>query len=140
MRGFTTWARSDAETPVVALYLSFFFSSRRRHTSSLRDWSSDVCSSDLGNVGNPDIGPERTREAELGLDAALLHDRLTVEATWYHRLTTDALFSVRQPPSVGFPQDKVANVGSLSNTGIELALSGTVFSKPPWGLDLGASV
>src|SRR5438034_9741305 len=29
-------------------YLScFFFSSRRRHTRSLCDWSSDVCSSDL---------------------------------------------------------------------------------------------
>src|SRR6266576_5938353 len=27
----------------------FFFSSRRRHTRSLRDWSSDVCSSDLEN-------------------------------------------------------------------------------------------
>src|SRR5438874_1166357 len=27
--------------------MSFFFSSRRRHTRSLRDWSSDVCSSDL---------------------------------------------------------------------------------------------
>src|SRR6266496_4041485 len=27
-----------------------FFSSRRRHTSSLRDWSSDVCSSDLADV------------------------------------------------------------------------------------------
>src|SRR6266496_5690238 len=27
----------------------FFFSSRRRHTRSLRDWSSDVCSSDLGD-------------------------------------------------------------------------------------------
>src|SRR5690349_23562140 len=26
---------------------NFFFSSRRRHTRSLRDWSSDVCSSDL---------------------------------------------------------------------------------------------
>src|SRR5437868_15040189 len=25
----------------------FFFSSRRRHTRSKRDWSSDVCSSDL---------------------------------------------------------------------------------------------
>src|SRR6266496_1841927 len=25
----------------------FFFSRRRRHTRSLRDWSSDVCSSDL---------------------------------------------------------------------------------------------
>src|SRR6266508_5883147 len=30
----------------VALY-SFFFSSRRRHTRWPRDWSSDVCSSDL---------------------------------------------------------------------------------------------
>src|SRR5207248_8075651 len=28
--------------------LCFFFSSRRRHTSSYGDWSSDVCSSDLG--------------------------------------------------------------------------------------------
>src|SRR5690349_24374687 len=28
-------------------HLFFFFSSRRRHTRSLRDWSSDVCSSDL---------------------------------------------------------------------------------------------
>src|SRR5699024_11522310 len=29
------------------LILLFFFSSRRRHTRSKRDWSSDVCSSDL---------------------------------------------------------------------------------------------
>src|SRR5690349_22886931 len=28
----------------------FFFSSRRRHTRSLRDWSSDVCSSDLSTM------------------------------------------------------------------------------------------
>src|SRR5690349_23708965 len=28
----------------------FFFSSRRRHTRSLRDWSSDVCSSDLPDI------------------------------------------------------------------------------------------
>src|SRR5438132_3936357 len=29
----------------------FFFSSRRRHTISLCDWSSDVCSSDLAHLG-----------------------------------------------------------------------------------------
>src|SRR5438034_9804814 len=29
----------------------FFFSSRRRHTISLCDWSSDVCSSDLFSMG-----------------------------------------------------------------------------------------
>src|SRR5947207_15178291 len=31
--------------------MSFFFSSRRRHTRSLCDWSSDVCSSDLSLRG-----------------------------------------------------------------------------------------
>src|SRR6266705_5506527 len=30
----------------------FFFSSRRRHTRSYGDWSSDVCSSDLGVTGS----------------------------------------------------------------------------------------
>src|SRR6201989_2188199 len=33
----------------------FFFSSRRRHTSSLRDWSSDVCSSDLASSRLPSV-------------------------------------------------------------------------------------
>src|SRR5690349_22668881 len=43
----------DARSIVLAssyyttLTFFFFFSSRRRHTRSLRDWSSDVCSSDL---------------------------------------------------------------------------------------------
>src|SRR6266700_7236652 len=31
----------------LACLASFFFSSRRRHTRFSRDWSSDVCSSDL---------------------------------------------------------------------------------------------
>src|SRR5216683_3008456 len=31
----------------MRFFLFFFFSSRRRHTRSDRDWSSDVCSSDL---------------------------------------------------------------------------------------------
>src|SRR5207249_2472235 len=32
---------------ILFFFLFFFFSSRRRHTRSKRDWSSDVCSSDL---------------------------------------------------------------------------------------------
>src|SRR3712207_7594362 len=41
-------------------YVFFFFSSRRRHTRYWRDWSSDVCSSDLG-AGLP--GRRRRRRA-----------------------------------------------------------------------------
>src|SRR5437016_6665927 len=41
--------RSGARGKVLSLYLLFFFSSRRRHTRLVSDWSSDVCSSDLKN-------------------------------------------------------------------------------------------
>src|SRR5207249_6092479 len=36
---------------ILVVAMSFFFSSRRRHTRSKRDWSSDVCSSDLYALG-----------------------------------------------------------------------------------------
>src|SRR5574341_2068374 len=35
---------------MVVCIVFFFFSSRRRHTRLVGDWSSDVCSSDLGGV------------------------------------------------------------------------------------------
>src|SRR6266511_4127370 len=49
------------------LYLFFFFSSRRRHTRFSRDWSSDVCSSDL-----PDAEPADVRAASVEHEDALV--------------------------------------------------------------------
>src|SRR5438094_1796761 len=50
--------------------LFFFFSSRRRHTRSYGDWSSDVCSSDLrlAYSGEP-FGHRRIGEAPTGREA-----------------------------------------------------------------------
>src|SRR2546428_11964460 len=50
--------------------LFFFFSSRRRHTRSDRDWSSDVCSSDLG--GRVRLGARRAKRLEQELLGAIL--------------------------------------------------------------------
>src|SRR5436190_13389020 len=41
------WFLVVLSTLLFFLFFFFFFSSRRRHTRSLCDWSSDVCSSDL---------------------------------------------------------------------------------------------
>src|SRR5205814_6392748 len=39
----------------VYFFFCFFFSSRRRHTRCLSDWSSDVCSSDLAQASSATI-------------------------------------------------------------------------------------
>src|SRR5699024_11671883 len=41
---------ADCVASRFRVFVLFFFSSRRRHTRSKRDWSSDVCSSDLIQV------------------------------------------------------------------------------------------
>src|SRR5205814_6645044 len=45
--GYTSYSRIVALRFISPAAVFFFFSSRRRHTRCLSDWSSDVCSSDL---------------------------------------------------------------------------------------------
>src|SRR5207249_9666576 len=58
--------------------LLFFFSSRRRHTRSKRDWSSDVCSSDLVGVGRAELLVDLVA-ADLGQVVALPVEEQVVE-------------------------------------------------------------
>src|SRR5437868_10314605 len=54
---------SSISDDIRNILCSFFFSSRRRHTRSKRDWSSDVCSSDLPGtpLGRPPPKLQRPR-------------------------------------------------------------------------------
>src|SRR2546422_8245080 len=65
---------------VSFLIFFFFFSSRRRHTRCSRDWSSDVCSSDLsgliGLVGGADSRPTAQSLAVFQMFAADLQKQL----------------------------------------------------------------
>src|SRR5690606_39381174 len=78
---------------------AFFFSSRRRHTRFSRDWSSDVCSSDLEEGGR--AGPPR-RPAPLraqGGDVAVGHVEPDHARTGVDAGATKA--ALQQQPAVG---------------------------------------
>src|SRR5438067_4793848 len=70
-------------TSFYAFFLCFFFSSRRRHTRSKRDWSSDVCSSDLNGqsrqrrtLGHANqTGADRQDREAIGESLACAHGR-----------------------------------------------------------------
>jgi outer membrane receptor protein involved in Fe transport len=92
------------------------------------------------NVGNADLGPEVTRELELGFDGSWLSDRLTAAVTHYNQTTTSALFNVNNIPSEGFVGSQSRNVGKLSNTGTEIQLTGTVIQRASFGWTVGAGL
>src|SRR5256885_2960070 len=68
------------------LLFFFFFSSRRRHTRLQGDWSSDVCSSDLADRGDPDAGEARRRH----------HARRHRGDGWIRRHDADRLRALRR--------------------------------------------
>ena len=93
------------------------------------------------NRGNPDLGPERTRELEGGFDAGFFDGRVGLEVTAYQANTYDALIPVRYPPSEGFLVNRVENVGELRNRGLELQANVAVLrtDRFDWALRGNAS-
>src|SRR5207249_9656545 len=83
--------------------LFFFFSSRRRHTRSKRDWSSDVCSSDL-NMSTID----RVRQTYYGI----LQTQSALEST------QETITSYRELDRV--TSDKVAQQVSLRSASLDV--------------------
>ena len=91
------------------------------------------------NIGNPDLKPEVGQELELGFDASLIDQKLTIDFTYYDQSRKDAIVPAAALPSLGFPGTQFVNVGEVSNKGFEVAVGTQVLRSEDWGLDLGAS-
>ncbi len=76
------------------------------------------------NLGNPELGPERSTELELGFEGSMADDRIGFDVSWYNSVTSDALMPVTAAPSEGFLNSQLRNVGEFKNTGIEVSLTG----------------
>ena len=73
---------------------------------------------------NPDIRWEKKVETNVGIDASMFNNRLSVALDYYQRKTKDLLwdYSVPSPPNLS--SSIKANVGEIKNSGIELVVSG----------------
>ncbi|MSR07904.1 MAG: hypothetical protein EXR93_12715 [Gemmatimonadetes bacterium] len=100
------------------------------------------------SYGNPDLGPERGEELEIGFDADLYEGRLSGQFTRYWRKTTDGILGSPLPSSMGFTvvvgtddvgQSYFANVGDVSAWGTETAINWKVLVDDPLLWDLNFS-
>ncbi|WP_052732925.1 SusC/RagA family TonB-linked outer membrane protein [Hymenobacter terrenus] len=71
---------------------------------------------------NPNLSWESTRQWNVGLDAAVLQNRLVLELNYYDKYTSGLLLNVPVPRKTGFAS-VVENFGAVSNKGIEVQLT-----------------
>ena len=74
-----------------------------------------------GNIGAPDLRPERQREIEAGTDLSLPEGRASLEFTVYQKSISDLLLQRALAPSTGFALE-IFNTGKLRTRGVEVGL------------------
>jgi TonB-linked SusC/RagA family outer membrane protein len=93
----------------------------------------------VGQLGNPNLKPERSTELELGFDAGFLNEAAHFEFTYYNKKAHDALISRRLAPSLGGPVSQLENIGLVQNRGLEAVLNIHTKLASSIGLDLTLS-
>ena len=73
-------------------------------------------------LGNPDLKWESTASFNIGVEASVFKNRLTVEMDYYNRDTKDLLLDVNVPGTSGFIT-QLRNTGKLKNSGFEFTIN-----------------
>jgi len=89
----------------------------------------------VSGIGNPNLKPERASEFEGGFDAKLFDSRINIEATYYSKVTKDALISRVLPPSAGVATSRFENLGSVKNAGLEGLINAQLVNSRKFGWD-----
>jgi TonB-linked SusC/RagA family outer membrane protein len=87
-------------------------------------------------IGSSDLKPEMTTEYEVGLNLALLKNRINIDFSFYNRETKDQIFTLPVDPATGYSY-MVTNFGNVRNRGIELLVNTTPIQTKDFRWDLG---
>ena len=79
------------------------------------------------NLGNPELKPEVSTELEGGFDAGFLDDRFSFEATAWTRTVSDLLVQRQFPPSGGFTNPQLDNIGEMTGWGVDMGVNGLLY-------------
>jgi TonB-linked SusC/RagA family outer membrane protein len=74
-----------------------------------------------GQIVDPELTPEFTKELELGTEMRFFKRRLGFELTWYNKKSTDLIYAIGLPVTTGYTSF-YTNLGQISNKGWEAAL------------------
>ncbi|GHT32453.1 SusC/RagA family TonB-linked outer membrane protein [Bacteroidia bacterium] len=92
-----------------------------------------------GNLANPDLKWETTTQGNIGVDLGVWQDRLTASLDVYSKKTNDLLVDIPVEQTTGFTS-KLANVGSVTNKGVELELGGVIIDKRRFRWTVNANI
>lgn len=82
----------------------------------------------LGNPGNPNLRWETTEQTDVGVEMGFFGGRLTLEADYFVKNTTDLLLNQALPAYVGGGV-QTKNVGEIQNKGFEVTLGAIVLES-----------
>jgi TonB-linked SusC/RagA family outer membrane protein len=103
------------------------------------NWYSSGIGAGVNSYGNENLGWQKTRMTDIGIDIGLFKDRIMITPRIYKKFTKDILADITLPPSTGFLSYK-ENLGDMENKGAELGLVIDAVRSKDWSVNLNASM
>ena len=110
-------------------YRSLFLMSTNGHYYSNGRWYNTYVPA---SNANPNLGWEKKSEFNVGVDISVLDGRLGGTIDYYYRLTTDLLYDYAVPVPPYDYKSFFTNVGSISNSGIEVTINAIPVKTRNW--------
>ena len=89
--------------------------------------------------GSSDITWETNTNWNVGTEFDLFDGRLSGSLDYFYRKTSDMLFSLNTPPSIGYTSYFI-NLGDMRNAGLELVLQGTLIRNKDFKWDVNFNI
>ncbi len=93
----------------------------------------------ISSNANPDLKWETKYTFDVGLDFAFFKSRLSGTVDYYRSTTKDMLYTYQVPVPPFVYTTLLANMGEMTNNGLELALRGDVIRTKDWTLNVSAN-
>lgn len=108
--------------------------------SDKTDYANAVPIISQANLRTTDLKWETTTQTNVGIDLTVLNNRLTFNADWYYKKTTNLLVNVTLPTGAAVANNIARNEGEMTNQGFEFAVNSRNFTGEfTWTTDFNIS-
>ena len=109
-------------------------------TQNFQDSGTDIVTNSAApRLGNPDLKPERLNEIELGIESRFFRNRISLNVSYYNRITKDLIIDRPLDNSTGATVTS-ENIGEIKSDGLEVDLGIDIIQFPDNGFNWNTNI
>ncbi|MEI6276897.1 MAG: SusC/RagA family TonB-linked outer membrane protein [Prolixibacteraceae bacterium] len=134
------YAEVGSDTDVAPYSSNLFYAINPSQFPNPSGTGQPLAAINASTVPNPNLRPMRVVEKEVGLELKLFKNRLSMEVSYYNKLSSDQILQAQTSDASGYSAQLI-NVGKSINKGLEMMVNASPISRKNliWNININAA-